>query len=93
MENDLIRESLQEIKNDVKQVGKDVADIKTDVAVLKENLRSARDGMDDEIAERKALASRVSDLERFKWKLLGGASIGSASISLVISLLLKILGI
>ena len=92
-----LKESISEMKNDMKsgfsEVRRDLTDIKTQVAVLETDMKNMATNQTSEVSERKLIEKRVSDLEAFKWKLTGIMTIGAGVVSVLVSLLLKLFGL
>jgi septal ring factor EnvC (AmiA/AmiB activator) len=96
-----LRENLSELKIDMKsgfsEVRRDLTEIKTQVAVLETDMKNMNDSRTNEATERKQIEKRVSDLESnlsgFKGKFVGMVTVGAAFVSLLVTVILKFIGL
>jgi DNA anti-recombination protein RmuC len=93
MDNQWLENTLKELKEDVKDIKGDVSLIKTDMAVVKTKMDVSNEKHDGAIDRMDKHENRIADLEKFKWKLLGSMSIGSAVVSVVVTIILKLIGL
>lgn len=80
-----------EMKEGFTEVRKDLGELKTQVAVLENNMSNMGASHASEVLERKELEKRVGELEGFRWKLMGMMTVGSAVISTIVAVALKML--
>lgn len=84
-----MKEGFAEVKSNLSDVKKEVSEMKVQTAIIENQVKGLSSIQSEDISERKNLEKRVSDLESFKYKLLGAVSVGSVVISAVVSIIVR----